>query len=274
MIPQAFITEWQQVAPWRDPIMVEQDLIISRVLLDLFNQEGLRKQLAFRGGTALYKLYLVPAARYSEDIDLVQVTAGPIKETIRVIREVLDPWLGKPKYKATQQSVKLLYRYAPETAPDSLQRMKIEINTREHVDWTVLVPRQFTITSRWVQGSVDITSFALEELLGTKLRALFQRKKGRDLFDLDYALTQTTLNEPLIADMFVAYLSMQGYHVSAKEFEANLYAKQADREFRDDIRALLRDGIVFDIDQAVERIDLRLLCHVDAAWTRARLVPT
>lgn len=65
MIPLAYITEWQEVAPWRDPIMVEQDLLISRVLLDLFRRDELRQQLAFRGGTALYKLCLVPAARYS-----------------------------------------------------------------------------------------------------------------------------------------------------------------------------------------------------------------
>lgn len=37
----------------------------------------MRDTLAFRGGTALYKLYLKPAARYSEDIDLVQVKAEP-----------------------------------------------------------------------------------------------------------------------------------------------------------------------------------------------------
>jgi predicted nucleotidyltransferase component of viral defense system len=274
MIPLAFITEWQQEAPWRDPIMVEQDLIISRVLLDLFRQEALQQQLAFRGGTALYKLCLVPAARYSEDIDLVQITAGPIKETVRVIREVLDPWLGRPTYKATQQSVKLLYRYEPETAPESPQRMKIEINTREHVAQTVLIPRPFTVASRWVRDSVHITSFALEELLGTKLRALYQRKKGRDLFDLDYALTQTTLNDTLVIDTCVAYMAAQGNRVSTKEFQANLRAKQADREFRDDTRPLLRDGVDFDINEAVERVDQRLLQYLDAAWERSRLAPT
>ena len=273
MIPMAYITEWEQVAPWRDPIMVEQDLIISRVLLDLFRHNDLRQQLAFRGGTALYKLYLVPAARYSEDIDLVQITADPIKETIRVIREVLDPWLGNPTYKATQQSVKLLYRYAPETAPDSPQRMKIEINTREHVEQSVLVPRSFTVTSRWVQDSVSITSFAMEELLGTKLRALYQRKKGRDLFDLDYALTLMALNETQILDACVAYLAAQGNRVSSKEFRANLYAKQIDREFRDDIRPLIRNSIAFDIDQAVALVDQRLVQYLDAAWTRSMLAP-
>lgn len=79
MIPAAYITEWQQTAPWSQPDMVEQDLIISRALLDLFGDEHIAEHLAFRGGTALYKLCLVPAARYSEDIDLVQVDAEPIR---------------------------------------------------------------------------------------------------------------------------------------------------------------------------------------------------
>ena len=191
-----------------------------------------------------------------------------------MIRDVLDTWLGQPTYKATQQSVKLLYRYAPETAPDSPQRLKIEINTREHVEQTVLIPREFTVDSRWVQDRVLITSFALEELLGTKLRALYQRKKGRDLFDLDYALTQMTLNETGIVDACVAYLAAQGNRVSTNEFRANLHAKQIDREFREDIRPLLRDGIPFDIDEAVARVDQRLIQYLDAAWTRSLLAPT
>ncbi|MEI7833036.1 MAG: nucleotidyl transferase AbiEii/AbiGii toxin family protein [bacterium] len=269
MIPLAFITEWEQMAPWRDPIMVEQDLIISRALLDLFRQDTLRQQLAFRGGTALYKLFLVPAARYSEDIDLVQITAGPIKETVRMIQEVLDHWLGQPRYKATQQSVKLIYRYAPETAPDSPARLKIEINTREHVEQSVLIAKDFSVDSRWVQGSTSITSFALEELLGTKLRALYQRKKGRDLFDLDYALTQVTLKETDIVDACVAYMAAQGNRVSTREFQLNLFAKQNDREFREDTVSLLRDGIIFDIDKAVERVDQRLLQYLDVAWIKS-----
>lgn len=59
---------------------VEQDLIISRAMVDLFVHPDLKGQLAMRGGTAMHKLYLAPAMRYSEDIDLVQTQAGPIRE--------------------------------------------------------------------------------------------------------------------------------------------------------------------------------------------------
>ncbi len=76
MIPRDYITEWREQAPWVDDAQVEQDLVISRVLIDIFSNETLHDALAFRGGTALFKLHL-PAARYSEDIDLVQVRAEP-----------------------------------------------------------------------------------------------------------------------------------------------------------------------------------------------------
>ena len=78
MIPQAYITEWSQQVPWQTNEQVEQDLVICRALVEIFSNEWLAGSLAFRGGTALNKLYLQPQPRYSEDIDLVQVRAEPI----------------------------------------------------------------------------------------------------------------------------------------------------------------------------------------------------
>lgn len=86
MIPLAYITEWRNKAPWQDDFQVEQDLIIERALVEIFSDPFLKERMAFRGGTALHKLYLSPAARYSEDIDLVQTSAEPIKDTIKAFR--------------------------------------------------------------------------------------------------------------------------------------------------------------------------------------------
>ena len=61
--------------------MVEQDLVISRALVEMYSVPELADLLAFRGGTALYELHLRPPARYSEDIDLVQFQPEPIGET-------------------------------------------------------------------------------------------------------------------------------------------------------------------------------------------------
>jgi len=131
MIQKRFLDAWRyEQAPWPTSAMVEQDLIISRVLVDLYSQSKIRENLIFRGGTALNKLFLKPSARYSEDIDLVQSKAEPIGETLDVIRSVLDKWLGKPRRKLTERSVKLIYYY--QTSDNFPAKLKIEINTTEH----------------------------------------------------------------------------------------------------------------------------------------------
>lgn len=90
MIPRDFITEWRAHAPWVADVQVEQDLVICRALVELFSRPLIARSLAFRGGTALYKLHLRPAARYSEDIDLVQIEAGPIGPVLAEVRAALD----------------------------------------------------------------------------------------------------------------------------------------------------------------------------------------
>jgi hypothetical protein len=78
MIPRAAITAWRPSAPWSTDAQVEQDLVLSRAIVEIFSDPTLASALVFRGGTALHKLFLAPAQRYSEDIDLVQAAPGPI----------------------------------------------------------------------------------------------------------------------------------------------------------------------------------------------------
>ena len=81
MIPQNDIIEWSNIVSWQTNEQIEQDLIICRALVEIFNDNYLAEHLAFRGGTALHKLYLQPQPRYSEDIDLVQIE---VKRTVCV----------------------------------------------------------------------------------------------------------------------------------------------------------------------------------------------
>jgi predicted nucleotidyltransferase component of viral defense system len=268
MIPLAYITEWQSMAPWQIPDMVEQDLIISRVLIDLYSDTTLRNQLAFRGGTALHKLYLIPPARYSEDIDLVQIHEEPIGETIDRIRHILTPWLGIPKHEIKSNAAKLYFRFESENNPGTFPRVKIEINTREHVPAEHTVEYQFKVQSRWINNTASITTYSLEELLGTKLRALYQRKKGRDLFDLDYALRVSNLDSQKVVTAFVEYVSNQGLRITASQFRQNLIVKQADSQFREDIIPLLRPEISFNINQALAQIEETFISKIDATWKK------
>lgn len=147
MIPADFITEWREQAPWVQTSQVEQDLIISRALVEIFRDDDLAHALAFRGGTAIYKLYLTPAARYSEDIDLVQKIAEPIGPTIDRLRERLDSWLGPPKRFFKEGRVTLVYRFLSEDPQPLPLRLKVEINSREH--FSVLGFQNKELEVRW-----------------------------------------------------------------------------------------------------------------------------
>src|SRR6266566_4493603 len=163
MIAPAYITAWREHAPWSTDAQVEQDLVICRAIVEIFSDPLIHDHLAFRGGTALHKLYLAPPARYSEDIDLVQVEAGPIGNLISALRRALDPWLGPPRRRRSEGRVTLTYRFESEIPPITPLRLKVEVNTREHFSVYGFVRKPFAVASPWFQGSKELLTYAAEE---------------------------------------------------------------------------------------------------------------
>jgi len=239
MIPFAQITQWRQAAPWIDNIQVEQDLILSRIIVDIFSDPLLRKELAFRGGTALNKLFFKPAARYSEDIDLVRTSTGAITEIIDALRNRLDPWLGEPQRERKENGFKLRYIFNPEGSPSIRQKIKIEINTRECFTVYDRVLEPFSVQSSWFSGEALVNTYQLEELMATKLRALYQRRKGRDLFDLWFALQHQSLDPKKIIHAFEHYMRQENKSISRELFGSNLDQKLETSLFMQDIDVLL-----------------------------------
>ena len=214
MIPQANITAWRAHAPWADDAQVEQDLVLTRALVELFSQPKLEGGLALRGGTALHKLFIHPPCRYSEDIDLVQTEPGPIGSILDSCRASLDTWLGKPTRSRAAGSVALVYRFESEIPPLRPLRLKIEINTREHFSVLGFARRQVVVDNPWCTAAVQVRTFEIDELLGTKLRALYQRRKGRDLFDLWLGISRGMLEPERVLACFTEYMKRQGHSVS------------------------------------------------------------
>lgn len=253
MIPKAYIARWRDEAPWSNNDQVEQDLIISRALVALFSNDFLNENLAFRGGTALHKLYLNPAPRYSEDIDLVQINAGPIKPILDKIDEAIDFFQEKWSVKQKANNNTILYRFTSETG--TRLRLKIEINCREHFNLLGWAAFPFKVENDWFSGECKITTYQLEELIGTKLRALYQRKKGRDLFDLYYADQHAKLHWDEILKCYSEYM---GFVVNkpptVKQFLINLEEKKNDDLFHGDMEGLLRVGLEYDPAKAFEWI--------------------
>jgi predicted nucleotidyltransferase component of viral defense system len=225
----------------------------------LFDAPSPGGELALRGGTALNKLYVQPACRYSEDIDLVQTRPGPIGACLDAVRAALDPWLGHPVRSRAEHSVTLTYRFASEIAPVRPLRLKIEINTREHfavLDWK---DRPLVMQNPWFTGQANVRTYELDELMGTKMRALFQRRKGRDLFDLWLCLSRQMLEPARVLTCFNTYLDRQGLTVTRAEFERNLYDKERIPAFMEDIRPLLRADVEYDPRAAVQLVRRALI---------------
>ncbi len=275
MIPLAYINEWRDRAPWATQAMVEQDLLLCRILIVLFDDPTLRDALIFRGGTALHKLCFQQPLRYSEDIDLVQREPGPIGPVFDTVRRVLGDWLGtKPARKQGPGVVNLVYRLNSEDIPPSPIRIKIEINTREHFQALPLREASLAVSSRWFSGESLIPIYATEELLATKLRALYQRRKGRDLFDLAAALRELSPHREQVVGVFQHYMEAEGQLVTRAQFSPNLATKLAHPGFAEDCLPLLRPGTPFDLHADASLVEREFLALLPDAQSTHLSTPT
>ena len=265
MIPRAHINAWRNVAPWPSNAHVEQDLVLSRALVELFRRPDIARGLIFRGGTALHKLFFQTAARYSEDIDLVQRTSGPIGPLISSIRDALDTWLGQPQWKQGQGRFTLNYRFDTSFEPKIRMKLKIEINTREHFSVQPSIEKDFEVNSLWYSGSTRLVTYDLSELLGTKLRALYQRKQGRDLFDLWLGLNHTDTSINNLINSFTVYMQFVGVPITRAQFEANMAAKMKDDVFLGDLTPLLRPSVQFDHHEAWRLVHSKIIARLPGA---------
>jgi predicted nucleotidyltransferase component of viral defense system len=264
LIPNAFIQAWRASAPWPDARQIEQDLIICRALCDLFNSPALKGKIAFRGGTAINKLLFQRPLRYSEDIDLVQTQPEPIGATVDAVRDALS-WLGKCRRDQAGHSMHMAFRFSPEADSQTTLKLKVEINTREHQCAIGARSYSFAVENEWYTGEADIASFAPEELFGTKLRALLQRNKGRDLFDLHHGLEQLSLDADALVACFRHYLALEGRPISRASAEQRMLEKLT-RSLTEDIGPLLPAGVRFDEAAAIrafERVWTELIARIE-----------
>ena len=196
--------------------------------------------------------------RYSEDIDLVQTRAEPIGATVDAIRDALS-WLGQCNRAQAGHSMHLIFKFAPEIDPQSTLKLKVEINTREHEGLNGQRRYPFAVHNDWYEGHADIVSFSQEEIFGTKLRALLQRRKGRDLFDLYHGMTALALDVDQLIACFNHYLALEGQPITRAMAEQRMLQKLT-ADLTEDMAPLLPVGIRFDEDDAIEAFN--------QVWTR------
>jgi len=269
----------QTAVPWPSQRQIEQDLLLCRAMVALFNDAFLRSQIAMRGGTLLHKVYLAPPCRYSEDIDLVVFGARPEAHIRKALKRVLREALGNPTNSAWG-ALSLAIRNA--VKPSRVLRMTysvpsvieqglnveivVEANVTERRPHRPIIEIPFEFSFRDAPQRAKINGYDIHEMLGTKMRALFQRKRGRDLFDLYWALTKAKprVDPAAVIQSFQHYLRQEGNTAGRAEFMERLEAHLADGGFCSDMEPLLRAGLVYDPREAGDYVKRRLLSLLPA----------
>jgi predicted nucleotidyltransferase component of viral defense system len=260
--------------PWPSLLQVEQDLLLCRAMAAIFGDEFLRGQLAMRGGTLLHKVHLAPASRYSEDIDLVVVGDRPEEHIRKGLRRVLLPVLGKPT-NSVWESLRLAVRNAARPSrvlrmtydvpsvlePGKFLRIVVEANVSERTPHRSICELPFGFLFRKEKIETIVRGYEINEMLGTKMRALFQRRRGRDLFDLHRAVMMKVdgLDSGAVIESFCHYLEKEEARASRAEFTALLQGHLADPGFRSDMDDLLRMGINYDLEEAARVVQRELI---------------
>jgi predicted nucleotidyltransferase component of viral defense system len=239
------IRNWADEGGIPDLTLAELDFRLAHALQTVYADSFLRDRLLLKGGTALNKLYLLAANRLSVDLDFNAI--GSREQVLRErtsIGEALAAVLTRqdPGYDLTYRwrydQVTLYARYSPltGTAP---QRLKLEVSFIER--FAILGRLERPLLASPLGEPLVVHTFHLEELVSTKLRALFDRRKGRDIYDL-YRVTDLGLDHAAIRKMVLYYFLRANKVFHYPTFVRNVERKVAERGFGDDIRGLIRLG--------------------------------
>ncbi len=217
-------------------------------MIEIANDAYLGDELVMRGGTCLHKLFTGAMHRYSEDLDYVRRSGGGIRDLTAAVTAIGERLGMQVRTRVGQQP--RVYLRSPFENGAGVMRIKVEMNTFERSPARPPIRVHHEVASSWFSGSAEVATFALPELVATKLRALFQRSKGRDLFDLWLAITHLGVEPAALAECFAPYRPA-GY--TARRAELNLREKLADPTFRNDLTPLVAAWPDrYDIDAAAE----------------------
>ena len=249
MIPYNVITTWGVTHPWPTREQIEQDMLLSKAICDIFNNRVLVDELVFRGGTALNKLVFREPYRYSEDLDFVRTNLGGIGEIMKELTEL--GYVSGYQVKTRMGQYPKVYWLTKAQSGIDL-RIKIEINTYERLSVLPFIKIKHEVQSEWYSAEADVPVIQVEEIAATKLRALYQRSKGRDLFDLWLLTIGAEVDTDLVCEVFYAYRP-PGY--TGKKAIENLEAKLKNTGFRYDTKNLISEKMnTYDPDNAAKVI--------------------
>jgi hypothetical protein len=157
--------------------------------------------------------------------------------------------------------LRMTYSVPSVSEPGATLTIVVEANVTEREPHRPIVEIPFEFRFRDAVARTLVNGYDIHEMLGTKMRALFQRKRGRDLFDLYWALTraQPAVDPAAVVESFLHYLRQEGGTAGRAAFMGILDSHLADRGFCSDMEPLLRVGLEYDAHEAGEYVKAKLL---------------
>lgn len=195
MIPRAELQERQ--AEWGlTEEVVEKDYVLGWLLSGIGSDPRLGAHWVFKGGTCLKKCF-VETYRFSEDLDFTVLAGGPLmeEELLPVLTEILDgieqetgiSLLARPpmiRLRPDGRSAEgRIYYRGPRGAPGEA-KVKLDLTYDETV---VEPPVSRQIAHPYgdeLPGDATVQCYSFAEVFAEKLRALVQRTRPRDLYDV------------------------------------------------------------------------------------------
>lgn len=236
--------------------LAEQDYRLVELVRAINEDDFLASRLVFKGGTALNKLYFGGNARLSVDLDFnilgtrdsVQDERDEIRSRLKKVLEDQNPEF-EIFYDDSWESLQVTGRYQP-LAGGGREKIKIDLATVERFPITEIITKPLTTPDG---GTVSVRTLPIDELIATKIRAFYSRRKGRDLYDLIQArplLDDTTLVRKMAIYYF--YRAKIVYDPDLLE-EAMSDPRQID-SFRQDLDPFLRADADFDVEDAIKEL--------------------
>jgi len=185
--------------------MIEKDYVLGWVLFGISQAAD----LVFKGGTALAKVYFPETWRLSEDLDFVTVS-GSLDMVGETVEQALGHAAAASGVELTVVSlhvnpgyVQLKVRYA---GPLGRNWLKVDVTPESPMAAVQALPLS-QVYSDYPQFRVPTES--LEEIMAEKLRALVERKKVRDYYDV-WRMTQLDLDRTEARVLFHRKLAVKG----------------------------------------------------------------
>jgi predicted nucleotidyltransferase component of viral defense system len=184
--------------------LVEKDYILGWLLFGIASS-SVSKQLAFKGGTALSKVYFPNQWRLSEDLDFtllketdLTVIATSIEQEIPRLVQKASGIAATIKHQPFTNPTYLQSRFQY-TGPISKNKVKIEISKEEFVGDVV----QKSVPQLLDYPRFVVNVYSLENLLAEKIRTLLQRGKVRDYYDVWKLLKVEKFDNGRVKDIFL-----------------------------------------------------------------------